>query len=67
MFTSRHVTTGTAWVLDPSRVIVVHQDSGTRGHRPFHLFDKDATMLRATMRLEFAAPIPGVMCEVVAG
>ena len=67
VFTSRHVTTGTAWVLDPSRVLVVNRTPATVDSDSSFLFDKDATMLRATMRLEFAAPIPGVVCEVVAG
>ncbi|MGH3329786.1 MAG: phage major capsid protein, partial [Nocardioidaceae bacterium] len=62
--TSRHVAADTAWVLDPSRVIVVERNPATVDADRSILFDKDATMLRATMRLEFAAPIPGVVCKV---
>jgi HK97 family phage major capsid protein len=62
--TSRFVPADTAWVLDPSRVIVVERTPATVAVDTSIKFDIDATMLRATMRLEFTAPIPGVVAKI---
>lgn len=51
-------------MLDPSRVIVVEEAPATVKADRSILFDKCATMLRATLRLEFAAPISGFPCKL---
>jgi HK97 family phage major capsid protein len=62
--TSKNVPANTAWVLDPSRVIVVERTPATVAVDKSIKFYEDATVLRATMRLEFAAPIPAVVCKI---
>ncbi len=64
VFTSRYVAGNTAWVLDPSRVIVVERTPSTVAVDTSIKFFEDASVLRATMRMEFIAPLPGVVCEI---
>ena len=64
VYTSRFVQASTAWVLDPSRVIVVERTPASVAVDTSVKFFEDATVLRATMRLEFAAPIESIVCKI---
>lgn len=64
--TCRFVPDATAWVVDPSRVLVIERTPSTVTVDRSRYADQMATMVLASMRLEFAAPIPGVVCHVAA-
>lgn len=66
VYTSRFVEASTAWVLDPSRVVVVERTPASVAVDASVKFFEDATVLRATMRLEFAAPLNAIVCKIAA-
>jgi HK97 family phage major capsid protein len=64
VYTSRFVEDDVAWVVDARRLIVVERTNATVDVEKSVRFFEDATVLRATMRLEFVAPIPGIVCRI---
>lgn len=62
--TSKHVPTGTAYVLDASRVVVVERQPASVEVDTSSAFTRDGRNVRAIMRVEFAFPQAGMVAKI---
>jgi HK97 family phage major capsid protein len=58
------LATGTAWVVDGTRTVVVQRTPATVAANPGPLFTKDAVLVRCTMRVETASCYPATVCKI---
>lgn len=64
VYTSRHIGNAAAWVVDISRLAVVVRNDARVDVDKSARFTADGTAVRATLRLDFAAPYPQTIAKV---
>ena len=64
---NRHVTPGTIWAVDRSRVFTVLRQNTTIAVSDGPFFTSDSVAIRATMRVGFGFPHPGSVLRIQLG